>query len=94
MTGWTDLDGRIDYQMKIEGLNERLPDKARRLLGDLKLDVGSLTALTLRGTVNRMVVQVNGVPIDRNMLRESRLKPDDRERLRQMGRQALDKFLR
>ncbi len=94
MTGWTDLDGRIDYQMKIEGLNERLPDKARRLLGDLKLDVGSLTALTLRGTVNRMVVQVNGVPIDRNILRESRLKPDDRERLRQMGRKALDKFLR
>ena len=94
MSGWTDLDGRIDYQMKIEGLNERLPDKARRLLGDLKLDVGSLTSLTLRGTVNQMVVQVNGVPIDRNLLRESRLRPDDRERLRQMGRQALDKFLR
>jgi uncharacterized protein involved in outer membrane biogenesis len=93
MLGWTDLDGRIDYRMKIEGLNERLPDKARRILGDLKLDVGSLTSLTLRGTVNQMIVQVNGVPIDRNLIRESRLRPDDRERLRQFGRQ-LDKILR
>ena len=65
MSGWTDLDGRIDYQMKISGLNERLPDRARRILGELKLDVGSLTALTLRGTLDKMVVQVNGVPIDR-----------------------------
>ncbi len=94
MSGWTDLDGRIDYLMKIEGLNERLPDRARRLLGDLKLDVGSLTSMTLRGTVNQMVVQLNGVPIDRNLLRETRLRPDDREKIRQIGRQALDKFLR
>jgi hypothetical protein len=94
MSGWTDLDGRIDYLMKIEGLNERLPDRARRLLGDLKLDVGSLTSIVLRGTVNQMVVQVNGVPIDRNLLRETRLRPDDREKIRQIGRQALDKFLR
>ena len=82
MSGWTDLDGRLDYTMKIEGLNDHLPDKARRILGDLKLDVGSLTALTLRGSLDQMVVQVNGVPIDGNLIRESRLRPDDRERLR------------
>ena len=70
MSGWTDLDGRLDYQMKIEGLNDRLPDQARRILGDLKVDVGSLTSLTLRGTLNQMVVQVNGVPIDGNLLRD------------------------
>ncbi len=27
MSGWTDLDGRLDYQMKIQGLNDRLPDR-------------------------------------------------------------------
>ena len=82
MSGWTDLDGRIDYQMKISGLNERLPDQARRILGELKLDVGSLTSLTLRGTLDKMVIEVNGVPIDAKLVREPRLRPDDRERLR------------
>jgi AsmA protein len=94
MSGWTDLDGRIDYQMKISGLNEHLPDQARRILGELKLDVGSLTTLTLRGTLNKMVLQVNGVPIDAKVVREPRLRPDDRERLRLLGRQLRDQILR
>jgi AsmA protein len=94
MSGWTDLDGHLDYQMKISGLNERLPDQARRLLGELKLDVGSLTTLTVRGTLNRMVVQVNGVPIDANAVREPSLRPDDRQRLRLLGRQLRDQLLR
>ena len=55
---------------------------------------GIVDRVSLRGTVNRMVVQVNGVPIDRNLLRETRLRPDDREKIRQIGRQALDRFLR
>lgn len=94
MSGWTDLDGKVDYEMKISGLNERLPDQARRILGDLKLDVGSLTALTLRGTLNKMVLEVNGVPIDSNLAREPRLRPDDRQKLRMLGRQLRDQFLR
>lgn len=94
MSGWTDLDGRVDYQMKISGLNERLPEQARRILGDMKLDVGSLTALTLRGTLDRMVLEVNGVPIDSNLVREPRLRQDDRQKLRLLGRQLRDQFLR
>lgn len=94
MSGWTDLDGRVDYQMKIAGLNERLPEQARRVLGDLKLDVGSLTALALRGTLNRMVLEVNGVPIDQTVVREPRISPDDRQKLRLLGRQLRDQFLR
>jgi uncharacterized protein involved in outer membrane biogenesis len=94
MSGWTDLDGRIDYQMRISGLNERLPDQARRILGEMKLDIGSLTSLSLRGTLDKMVVEVNGVPIDANLVREPRLRPDDRERLRNLGRQLRDQLLR
>jgi AsmA protein len=94
MSGWSDLDGRIDYQMKIDGLNGRLPDRARRILGDLKVDVGSMTSLTLRGTLDQMVFQVNGVPIDRSSIRETRLRPDDREQLRLLGRQLRDRILR
>ncbi|HZW33316.1 MAG TPA: AsmA-like C-terminal region-containing protein [Isosphaeraceae bacterium] len=94
MSGWTDLDGRIDYEMKVEGLTGRLPERARRVLGELNLDVGSLTTLTLRGTLNQMAVQVNGVPIHGSMLQESGPRRDDRERLRLLGRQLRDRLLR
>ncbi len=94
LSGWTDLDGRIDYHMKVEGLNDRLPERVRHILGDLKVDVGSLTSLTLRGTVNKLVVQVNGVPLDGKLLRDTGLRRDDRERLRLLGRQLRDKILR
>jgi AsmA-like C-terminal region len=96
MSGWTDLDGRVDYQMKIDGLKEGLPEEARRILGELKLDAGSLTSLALRGTLDRMVVQVGGVPIDGRRPGGSRprLSPDDREQLRLLGRQLRDQLLR
>jgi hypothetical protein len=96
MSGWTDLDGRVDYQMKIEGLRERLPDQARRILGELKRDAGSLTSLALRGKLDRMTVQVAGVPIDTRRLGDAplRLKPSDREQLRILGRQLRDQLLR
>ncbi len=94
MSGWSDLDGRIDYQMKIEGLGGHLPDRVLRLLGELKVDPGSTTALSLRGTLDRVVLQVNGVPVDTAPLREPRLRPDDRERLRLLGRQLRERVLR
>jgi hypothetical protein len=94
LSGWTDLDGRIDYHMNVKGLNHRLPDRVRNILGDLQVDVGSLTALTLCGTVNKLVVQVNGVPIDGNLLRKAGLRPDDRERIRKSLGQLRDKLLR
>ena len=72
LAGWTGFDGHLDYRINLKGLTDRLPDKARRLLGDLNVDLGSLTTLTLRGTVNQMVVQVNGVSLDRGLLNASR----------------------
>jgi uncharacterized protein involved in outer membrane biogenesis len=94
MSGWNDLDGRIDYQMKVEGLTDRLSDRARRVFSDLNLDLGSLTSLTLRGTLNQVVVQVNGVPIDGSLFHEAGVRRDDRERLRVLGRQLRDRILR
>jgi AsmA protein len=94
LSGWTDLDGRIDYQMRLESLSDHLPDKARRILGDLNLQAGSLTSLTLRGTLNQMTVQVNGIPVDGSLFHESALRREDRERLRVLGRQLRDRILR
>jgi AsmA protein len=94
MSGWTDLDGRLEYRVKLAGLGERLPSRARRILGDLNLDVGSLTSLTLHGTLNQVMVQVNGLSIDTGLMQESGPRRDDRERLRMLGRQLRDKILR
>ena len=94
LAGWTSFDGHLDYRINLKGLTDRLPDKARRLLGDLNVELGSLTTLTLRGTVNQMVVQVNGVSINRGLLKDAGLKREDREKLRAVGRKFLDQLTR
>ncbi len=96
MSGWTDLDGRIDYRLRIVGLENQLPDQARRLLGELKVDLGSMTTLTLQGTLDQMVVAVNGKAIDKKKIRDPlrNLPAEDRERLRLLGRQLREGLLR
>ena len=47
LAGWTSFDGQLDYRINLKGLTDRLPDRARRLLGDLKVDVGSVASLDL-----------------------------------------------
>jgi hypothetical protein len=94
LAGWTSFDGHIDYRINLKTLTGRIPDKARRLLGELNVDLSTLATLTLRGTVNQMVVQVNGVSLDRGLFRESGLKKEDRQKLRLMGRQLLDQLSR
>jgi len=94
LSGWTDFDGRLDYRINLSGLDERLPDNARRILGELNLNLQSLRMLTLQGTVNHMVVRVNGIALDRDLLREAGIKREDREKLRVLGRQVLDQLVR
>ena len=50
--------------------------------------------LTLQGTVNQMVVRLNGIALDRGLLREAGIKREDREKLRVLGRQVLDQLVR
>ena len=94
LSGWTDLDGQIDYRIKLEAMMQRIPDTARRILGELNVDLKGSTSLTLSGTVDQMVVRVNGTPLDRNVLRENGLRREDREKLKVLGRQFLDKIVR
>jgi len=94
LSGWTDFDGHIDYRISLNGIDERLPDKARRILGELNVNLQSLRTLTLRGSVNKMVVQLNGISLDRDLLRESGIKREDREKLRVLGRKVLDQLVR
>lgn len=94
MEGYTDFDGRVDYQIKAVRLEAGLSNRARRFLSDIDVDINQLTTLSLRGSVDRMIVQVNGISLDRNVLRENGLRPEDREKLKLLGRQLRDKLLR
>jgi AsmA-like C-terminal region len=96
LSGWTDFDGHLDYRINLKGLNDRLPDKARRILSDLNVDLQNLKVLTLQGSVNKMVVHLNGVALDRDLLRDAgiNVKKQDREKLRILGRKLLDEIVR
>ncbi len=71
LSGWTDFDGNLDYRINLSGLNDRLPDKARRFLSDLNVDLKNAQSPHTPGNVNKMVVQLNGVSLDRDLLREA-----------------------
>jgi AsmA protein len=96
LSGWTDFDGKLDYRINLAGLDKRLPENARRFLGDLNVKLERLNVLTLQGTVSRMVVQLNGLALDQDFIRDTRLqiKKEDREKLRGMARQFLDQLSR
>ncbi len=94
LSGWTDFSGHVDYRVNLSQLSDRLPDQARRILGELNVDLQSLRVLTLKGTVNKIVVGVNGIPLNRDLLREAGVKKEDREKLRVLGRKLLDKLNR
>jgi AsmA protein len=93
VSGWTDLEGRIDYQVKVEGLSERIGDQARRFLGGLDIDLKSLTSFRLSGNVDRVAITLNPGADGRSPIQDL-LSPDDRERLRVLGQRLRDKVLR
>ncbi len=94
LSGSTGFDGGIDYRINLKSLVDRVPDKARRVLAELNVELDTLAAVTLRGNVNQMIVQVNGVPLDRRRLRDSTFTREDRAKLRVMGRQILEQLTR
>ena len=84
-SGWTDFQGRLDYRVKQDGLAGRVADQARDLLADLQVDVDELLAVRVHGTVDHLVVTVDGVPLDGSPA-------DDRTRLRQIGHRLRDRI--
>ena len=94
VSGWTSLDGRLDYQVKLQGIPDRLSEKAQRLLDGLDLDLGRLTSLRLYGNVNQVEISYSGGTKDGRPVLERLLAPEDRDRLRVLGRQVRDKLLR
>ncbi len=93
LAGSTRLDGAIDYHIRIDGLDGRMSNQARRLLSDLKLELSDVTSLNLKGTVDDMVVQAGGISID-NVTKKAGISVSDQEKLKRIGRQLRDRLLR
>ncbi len=94
LSGWTGFDGRLDYEVKLEKLGERVPDQARKFLSGLDLDLSKLTSLHLEGTVDQVAIRSNAIGPDGRSRLDGLLTPDDRQRLKLLGRQFRDKLLR
>jgi AsmA protein len=94
VSGWTDFGGRMNYQVKVDGLVDKVPEKARQFLSGLDLDLGKLTQLTLSGSVDAVEIKLNRPSADRRSPVAPILSNDDRERLRVLGRRLREKVLR
>jgi AsmA protein len=94
VSGWTDFGGRMNYQVKVDGLVDKVPEKARQFLNGLDLDLGKLTQLTLSGSVDAVEIKLNRPSAGRRSTVEQILSNDDRERLKVLGRRLREKVLR
>ncbi|SIO12158.1 AsmA protein [Singulisphaera sp. GP187] len=92
MAGWTDFDGKLDYQVRSDSLTDRLPDQARELLGELSIDTRDLSALRVRGTLQAM--QLSVAPGLLGQSGASGGRGAERERLRDLGRRMRERILR
>jgi len=94
ITGWTDFDGRLDYRMGLDGLADRVPDRARRLLADLDVDLEGLSTLRLSGTVDDLTVTVSSQNPDASSAVDRLLEGRDKQRLKMIGQELRNKLLR
>ena len=93
-SGWTDFNGTMDYQIKLDGLVDRVPGRARQFLNGLDLDLNKLTTVTLRGNVDSVQVKLSGQGGASGKVLDQILSTDDRDRLKVLGRRLRDKVLR
>jgi AsmA protein len=94
ISGWTGFDGQMSYQMKLDGLVEKVPEKARQFLSDLDVDLSTLTSISLRGSVDNVQVSLQRSAATRRPAAESLLTKEERDRLKVLGRRLRDKILR
>lgn len=86
LAGWTDFDGRLDYRLETEALTRRLPGEAREMLRDLPIKLDDLAAIRVTGTLDRLEVSMDG--------RGLPARAEQRDRLRQFGRELRGRLLR
>jgi AsmA protein len=93
-SGWTNFKGELDYRVNAETVVSRIPDQALRFLRDFDVDVDKIGELQIDGTLDHLVVRVDGEPIEIEGAGDGSKPHDDRERLRMMGRKLLERVVR
>ncbi len=91
LAGWTDFDGRIEYEVRPEATDARLPVEARKFLGELRRDLGELAHLRITGTLDSPEVFAGSVDV---MGGRRSLKDEEKARLEEVGRVLREKYLR
>ncbi len=71
-----------------------VPDRARRLLADLEIDLQELSTLRLSGTIDDLTVTVTSLNPDAGAAADHLIDGTDKQRLRQLGENLRDRFLR
>lgn len=91
LAGWTDFDGRIEYQVRPEATDARLPSEARKFFGELRRDLGELAHLRITGTLDAPEVFAGSLDV---MGGRRGLKDEEKARLEEVGRVLREKYLR
>jgi hypothetical protein len=94
LSGWTDLDGRVDYRLQTELLSRRVSGEAGGLLAELPEIVGDLFETRLTGTLDHLDLTVDGVPLDKNARGADGRPLNEKARLKLLGRRLRDRLLR
>jgi hypothetical protein len=89
--GWTGFDGRIEYQIKPDAVDARLPAEARKFLGELRKDLGELAHIRITGTVDAPEVFAGSIDVIGG---PRGLKEGDKARLEEAARLLREKYLR
>jgi uncharacterized protein involved in outer membrane biogenesis len=92
--GWTNFDGQIDYLIKLEGVSDRMSEKARKFINGLDLDFESLTSVRLSGSVDRVNIKLNAAGGDVRSTLDQIIPREDQDRLKVLGRKLREKVLR
>jgi hypothetical protein len=104
LAGWSDFDGKIDYQIKCEKLDKvvnklasRLPPEARALLADLPMDeLAALTEVKVTGTIDRPKVKSaeRALLSKQNGGKDPARRASDKAKLKEAGLKFLDRVIR
>ncbi|GAC1448368.1 MAG: hypothetical protein NVSMB9_31450 [Isosphaeraceae bacterium] len=93
LAGWTGFDGRVSYRLRVDHLADRLPARASELLKEVAIHPEELADLKVEGTVDHLVVSVDGVSLV--PLREGEpAHGPDRPRLQEIGRRIRERVRR
>jgi AsmA protein len=95
LSGWTDFRGRVDYRVQSETIAQRVAPELKQALADLPGELEDVLNLRVRGTLDHMVLLMDGVPIG-----QGGPSPDparlvmEKARLREVGRRLRNRLLR